>query len=74
MARSSYIYVVQDSRRAILATFTVKHEMVTWLQREWAAREPGPTRSDLEVWRHSDGLRRDEPVWMGSARKVAGLA
>jgi hypothetical protein len=75
MARSSYIYVVYMLGRtggtATVATFTVKHEMVTWIRREWAKAE-GPVRV-LRVMRHSDGLRREDPLYMGSAQEVAGL-
>lgn len=34
MARSGYIYVVTDARRELLATFTVKHELLTWIGRQ----------------------------------------
>lgn len=33
MARSSYIYVVIDNFEGIIAGFTVKHEMKTWVER-----------------------------------------
>lgn len=32
MARSTYVYVVQDGRGLVLATFTVKRELATWLK------------------------------------------
>lgn len=52
MARSTYVYVVLCGHRRdhVLAPFTVKHELRTWLQRQ--------TRTDLSVRRFKDG--RDE--------------
>jgi hypothetical protein len=46
MARSSYIYVVQDSFKGIMAAFTVKHEMESYLRKEG---------SDITVTRLRDG-------------------
>jgi hypothetical protein len=47
MARSQYIYVV-TVRGDIVAGFTVKHELVTWLR-----NNPAP---DHKVTRINDGL------------------
>ncbi len=46
MARSTYIYVVTDGRD-VVAAFTVKHELVSWLR---AGRAPS-----LSVTRVNDG-------------------
>lgn len=38
MARSRYIYVVTDScwtYTNILGTFTVKHELISWMNKNW---------------------------------------
>lgn len=32
MARSSYIYIVIENECNIIGAFTVKHELITWLQ------------------------------------------
>jgi UTP-glucose-1-phosphate uridylyltransferase len=32
MSRSDYIYVVQDEDNAVIAAFTVKHELESWLK------------------------------------------
>lgn len=48
MARSTYIYVVTDARKQILAAFTVKHELVSWLERQVSL-------TGHNVWRVADG-------------------
>lgn len=48
MARSEYVYVVIDPKTSEPGTFTVKHELVTWL-----SRHPDP--SSLLIWRCRDG-------------------
>lgn len=63
MARSQYIYVVRDDYERALATFTVKHEMITWLRSQ-------PFDPTLSVWRYSDGVYRDAPVCMGTVLAV----
>lgn len=45
MARSTYIYVLTEDE-LLLAAFTVKHEMMTWLD-----NHPG----EYEAWRILDG-------------------
>ena len=56
MARSSYIYLVQDKdlNRTPVAAFTVKHELATWL-----SRNPG----NYTLWRIGDGGHRDPVVF-----------
>lgn len=49
MARSTYIYVVMDSGDEVVAAFTVKHELLTWLSSH--------TNDDYHVWRLDDGAR-----------------
>ena len=50
MARSTYVYVVTIVGVVPpVAGFTVKHEMMTWLE-----RHPG----DYRIWRLSDGGHR----------------
>lgn len=40
MARAHYLYIVTNDYGAILAAFTVKHECVSWLERELAEGRP----------------------------------
>lgn len=49
MARSSYVYVVQTVSGGVVAGFTVKHELVSWLRcnEELVAK--------ATVWRLPDG-------------------
>jgi hypothetical protein len=55
VARSSYIWVVQR-HDALAAAFTVKHEMISWLEQQnaidsgwWVIRMPdGPRRATNE--------------------------
>ena len=49
MARSSYIYIVTDAEKNILAAFTVKHELQTWIARQ-------PSVEGYGFWRVHDGL------------------
>lgn len=68
MARSQYIYMVVDqSGGPVLAVFTVKHELITWLDR----RTTGAAED--EVWRHHDG---GDPAacFMGTVGHVATQA
>jgi hypothetical protein len=51
MARAGFIYVVIDPETDGAAPFTVKHELVTWLQ-----RHPDPGR--LALWRCRDGVHK----------------
>jgi hypothetical protein len=62
MARSSYVYIVcktadptsaREPGSDIIAAFTVKHEMLSWIRSE--KYEP----KYLIVWRLSDGDRRE---------------
>lgn len=53
MARSTYVYVVQEGD-VVAAGFTVKHELMTWLRRQ------GPRLGALEVTRVHDGGDRPE--------------
>lgn len=48
MARSVTIWLVTGSESEPLAAFTVKHELVTWLER-WQMRE-----DDCTVWKMAD--------------------
>ncbi len=57
MSRSSVIWVVMKPGRHLpRATFTVKHEMVTWMKRN----EPDPSK--VEVFKMGDGTWQVEPV------------
>lgn len=60
MARARYIYVVivpDLGKPTPEAVFTVKWEMVKWI-------ESNDLPSDYEIWRYSDGLHRSDPVLM----------
>jgi hypothetical protein len=77
MARSSYIYVVRAPMRiGVVATFTVKHEMITWIRREWdRSQREGHEWVKLGIWRFPDGPPdAGGSVYVGSAEEVAGLA
>lgn len=54
MARSHATYVVLLDGLP-LAGFTVRHELVTWLDRQ------GSVARELEVWRCGDGLSQEKP-------------
>lgn len=54
MARSSYIYTVQDSDGSVVAAFTVKHELVTWKSQN---------EDPFVITRVRDGGTRQE-LWM----------
>lgn len=57
MARSTYIYIVEehwDDGHRIVAAFTVKHELVTWLTRN--------TGRDFRVIRVNDGISSVERI------------
>lgn len=55
MARSAYIYLVMDYNHVVpVGSFTVKHEMVTWIK--WAyPRKPGEFERPIRVYRLPDG-------------------
>ncbi len=58
MARSAYVYVVANGTGHLLAAFTVKHELLSWLARP-------EHEQDRDVWvvvRVRDGVRPGEPV------------
>jgi hypothetical protein len=46
MARSTYIYLALGRQGEVEAAFTVKHELVTWLEH---------SQGDYELWRIPDG-------------------
>lgn len=56
MARSSYIYTVTPFAGSGFpaAVFTVKHEMVTWIKRNYPW-EPGKCERPIRVHRFPDG-------------------
>lgn len=57
MARSTYVYVVEEMLKPVSA-FTVKHELIAWVDAN--PREPGSLR---RVWRIRDNYRgRQDPV------------
>lgn len=59
MARSTYVYVVLDkstSHYGPVAAFTVKHELVTWLN------SMAVVADRVEVWRIRDSAEADTPV------------
>lgn len=57
MSRSKYIYHVRSKRLGVLfASFTVKHEAVTWVARK------GWHTDDLELSRMRDGLDMSDPI------------
>jgi hypothetical protein len=53
MARSKYIYVVQDEYDKVRAAFTVKHEMIDWCLRYRGDLTNVGTR--LKATRYPDG-------------------
>lgn len=56
MARSDYIYVAMrlaGEYSTLAAAFTVKHELMTWLERQ---------EGRFEVWRVGDGYNRSKPI------------
>lgn len=56
MSRSTYIWIVQETTGTVVATFTVKHELATWLDLF------SHKRHLLAVTRHSDGRPGVPPV------------
>jgi hypothetical protein len=65
MARSSYIYVVTN-KGELRAAFTVKHELVSWLD-----RHDDDQLSEFELWRCQDGVYKDKaPRRMPDPRRV----
>ena len=69
MPRASYIYVVRQwPPRSLVAAFTVKHELVTWLCRRVAE---APHMAELyRVTRLRDGQGVETAQYMGTARQV----
>jgi len=62
MARSSYIYVVSSTiHQQPLAGFTVKHELVSWLQRR--ARDE-PIRAPVSIYRLRDGASEYDSAYL----------
>jgi len=56
MARGTYVYVVLDRETGEpIAGFTVRRELVTWLERRDG--DPG----ELRIWRCGDGLSQGVP-------------
>ncbi len=53
MARSSYVYTVNNIEGDLLGGFTVKHELASWLEHRIGHRE-------VVVWRIRDGLHHHE--------------
>lgn len=60
MARSSYVYVVQDNHEnfcgPVLAAFTVKHECRSWIVQTYG-EDPAALPCTLGVLRFADGRR-----------------
>jgi hypothetical protein len=57
MARSSYIYIVQNGDGLVLAAFTVKHELSTWLDQNGGRYRNPKSRDDLiGITRIQDGF------------------
>ena len=66
MARSQYVYVaLRDGQAAPAGTFTVKHELVTWLTR--AASLEG-----LSVWRCRDAYDQPGPALIPLDQLIRG--
>ena len=68
MARSTYIYAVEDHEcgaESLRAVFTVKREMVDFL-----GRQDAEVLEFLRVTRHHDGFYGGTPVPMGSGKDV----
>lgn len=57
MARSTAVWVVLSDDPDPLATFTVKHEMKSWLEREHSG-----DLERLKILKMPDGLWRSDPV------------
>ncbi len=57
MARSSHIYLVRRYDK-IVGAFTVKHEMVSWLERHNLFGRPAMRPSGMTVDRIVDGARQ----------------
>ena len=73
MPRSTYVYVVMEGRGQArdlpVAAFTVKHEMINWLARQFDGADP--TFATLDVYRCRDGWTWDTPpARMGTALDV----
>jgi hypothetical protein len=66
MARSTCVYVVMDMDSTPVAGFTVKHELIEWLE-----RHPDVTADDFTVWRCGDGLSQNAPRCMRAVELTA---
>lgn len=60
MARSSYVYIVQDGG-LLIAGFTVKHELATWLTHNAQVFDP----EDTSIARLPDG-GREQATYLGT--------
>jgi hypothetical protein len=63
MSRASYIWIVTNAQGGILAAFTVKHELVSWLR-----SEPGKIR-----WWNVERVRDGNPALLGEVYGVPGF-
>lgn len=78
MARASRLWIIQEPSRfgEIVAGFTVKHEMVTWLRNMIAAGSIGARSwivlcvEDGSAWLH---LERPTPENLGPAKDFPGV-
>lgn len=66
MPRSTSIYLVRDEKNDIIAGFTVKHELMSYLERFGVL-------TGLTVTRIPDGLRTRAPLILG-AKELLGWA
>lgn len=73
MARADYVWIVRDSLGDLLAAFTVKHELVTWLRRRTTGWEHTQLRESWTIDRMRDG-GLGEPVRVGTAADLLAEA
>lgn len=66
MARATYIYLVKKfPSRHVIGVFTVKHEMITGIERNLSEHET------IGVWRYADGMLNNALLMAeGPAKKV----
>lgn len=64
MARGEYVWLIQPQVGRAVGAWTVKHELLSWLERRQAG--PDPVDNDAEVWRLREG-RTDGAVLLGTA-------
>lgn len=69
MARSTYIYVVEDKLNPV-AAFTVKHELITWLRNN-GGQAPGMLRRVIRLPDGASALSRRQPTRMDIAELIA---